>query len=399
MTAGIGHNRPPETFDDVVKEAVDYGILLRIKEVIVEASRDPRLERRHLRVLAEVVACINCKTGIAYPGRATISANTRKWNPTDDGDEEFGYTDAGVSKTLSELVTWGYLVTMRRALEKGGRALTLYGIRKPPQEDLADHITQWIMAQRLSARPKRNWRLLGATASTPVGNSTPVGVSTDVGKPTHVGGVRQADSQKLGHSEQRHTTGSDLVAAVPTYAGNSTHVDSSGSDSTSDSTYVDRTVTVGGTSVRTDNSAGAQAHEKYLPPNHGEVHRGFGVYLNCDQIRHANFSINLEGVRMNTVNSGLSSNEVVEICLGHALQWATEIENGSSPHKVLPSKIVNFLARSVMGDINQRRIHQVRESRASQPYAARAGNSNGTPVESETDRTKRMIAEAIDGKR
>lgn len=192
MSEMIGHNGGP-TFDDIIRENFDSngGLLVRMKEVIVEAVRDPRLERRHLRVLAEVLACLNSQTGIAYPGRATIAANTRKWNPTDGGKENFGYTDAGISKTLSELVDYGYLVSTKRAIEKGGKALTLYTIRKPSVEELQDQITDWIMAQRLSA-PRRNWT------------------------------KKKADS---------------------THVGNSTHVRGNEADSTSESTYVHRTVT------------------------------------------------------------------------------------------------------------------------------------------------------------
>lgn len=365
MTASIGHNGGP-TFDDIVRDNKDRGVLISIREVIIEAVRDPRLERRHLRVLAEVFACINDETGVAYPGRSTIAARTRKWNPSDGGEEDFGYTDAGVSKTLSELVDYGYLVSTKRAVERGGKALTLYAIRKPSTEELQDQITAWIMAQRLAA-PRRNWRNTKAE-STHVGKLSGPD-STHVGKPTHVGGVSDPKSTHAGGvstPESMHV--GKLWGAESTHVGNSTHVHIERAESTSDSTHVHPTVTSRKESVRTDVDADAPAKASSYPQaNGGEDHIGHGVYVNGETVRHAAFAISLPGIRMQALNSGLTATELKDRCLAHALQWAVEIENGQRPDKVLPSKIANFLARSIMGEVNQMKIQAVREAKASTP--------------------------------
>ena len=77
MTAKIGHNGGP-TFSDIVRENLDRGSLITIKEVIIEAVRDPRLERRHLRVLAEIIDCMNTQTGVAFPGRKALAEKVRQ---------------------------------------------------------------------------------------------------------------------------------------------------------------------------------------------------------------------------------------------------------------------------------------------------------------------------------
>lgn len=80
----------------------------------------------------------------------------------------------------------------------------------------------------------------------------------------------------------------------------------------------------------------------------GEVANAHGVFVNCETIRHASFTISLPAIEMATVASGLPSDEIKKICTAHALQWAAEIEGGKLSQNVLPSKIANFLASTIM---------------------------------------------------
>lgn len=389
----IGHNGGP-TFDDIVRDNIDRGLLLTMKETIVTAVRDPRLDRRHLRVLAEVISAINNTTGQAYPSRETIAKATRRYE-TDGVRETQGYSESGISKTLSELVAFGYLISTKRAVERGGRALSIYSIRKPTIEDLQDEITKWIEGVR-QAPPKRSDFTYGGKVTgkdraesavfTPVGNVTGVDVTPE---------------------------GKDRAPDV-TPVGNVTPVGKDRADFTSDFTYVVPTVTrLPELGERTDSQRGGASASQppiapALPPvpaypsgNGGEDHKGHGVYLNGETIRHSAFAISLAGIRMNTINSGLSANEVTNRCLAHALQWAVEIENGLRPEKVLPTKIANFLARSIMGEVNQQKIQGVREAKVQQPYAggARQPSTAGDVVKIETraERLARMAAEIETG--
>jgi hypothetical protein len=172
--AGIGHNGA--SFDNVVQENLTRGLLLTIKVAMVTATRDPRCERRHLRVLAEIIDCVSTNTGMAWPGRKKLAQLTA------DALRPAGYSEATIAKTISELIAWGYLLSDKRAPEGGGRALSHYTIRKPSIADLQDEIAKWVQEQR-EANTRRPFpstkeeRALSVSASQNAHNPQEVGVS------------------------------------------------------------------------------------------------------------------------------------------------------------------------------------------------------------------------------
>ncbi|MEY4641098.1 MAG: hypothetical protein RLZZ227_1092, partial [Pseudomonadota bacterium] len=60
------------------------------------------------------------------------------------------------------------------------------------------------------------------------------------------------------------------------------------------------------------------------------------------------------------IRSGLPKAEIRTRCKAHALQWAAEIDGGKLSRDVVPQKIVNFLASTIMGEVNRdsRPIHR-----------------------------------------
>lgn len=92
----------------------------------------------------------------------------------------------------------------------------------------------------------------------------------------------------------------------------------------------------------------------------GEKEVAKGLFVNCETIRHAAFTISLPGIQLNTLASGLNAEQVKDACLAHALQWAAEIANGKPPSRVVPDKIANFLASSIMGSRNRQSVQEVR---------------------------------------
>jgi hypothetical protein len=56
----------------------------------------------------------------------------------------------------------------------------------------------------------------------------------------------------------------------------------------------------------------------------------------------------------------LPKSEIRTRCKAHALQWAAEIDAGKLSRDVVPQKIVNFLASTIMGEVNRdsRPIHR-----------------------------------------
>jgi hypothetical protein len=91
---------------------------------------------------------------------------------------------------------------------------------------------------------------------------------------------------------------------------------------------------------------------------------GHGVLLNCETIRHPNFTISLPAIQLGTMASGKSAEQIKSDCLAHALQWAAEIEGGKSARDVVPGKIANFLAASIMGAKVRSDVAEVRKSKA-----------------------------------
>lgn len=376
MTAEIGHNGGP-TFDDIVRENLDRGSLITIKEVIIEAVRDPRLERRHLRVLAEIIDCMNTQTGVAFPGRKALAEKVRQGDLRLFPDHPSpGYSEPGIAKSISELISFGYVVATKRGAEGGGRALSHYTIRKPTTDELQAFITEFIVAQRRTEKAAKWGKNRPADVTSrgnvtsddgPGGNVTPA-VSVRPSDVTPVGNVSSHDGDPAGNVTPVSNVTSDVTPVVPT---------------------VTRVRELGEREI----SAREGARE-------GETHAGHGVYINGETIRHAEFAISLPGIAMGSIASGLTATEVRDRCLAHALQWAAEMENGTRPDKVLPSKISNFLARSIMGEINQSRVAEVRVRKASEGYStSRTPPVPGQKQETQAERLARIGREIEEGAR
>jgi hypothetical protein len=55
----------------------------------------------------------NTQTGVAFPGYKALAAGT-------------GYKESTVELTITELLKWGFLASIRKTAEPGGRTRTLY---------------------------------------------------------------------------------------------------------------------------------------------------------------------------------------------------------------------------------------------------------------------------------
>jgi hypothetical protein len=116
----------------------------------------------------------------------------------------------------------------------------------------------------------------------------------------------------------------------------------------------------------------------------GEVLVGHGVFVNCQTIRHKAFVISLPSLALNT-GSRFPADELKAKAQAHALQWAAELEAGKRPDQVLPNKIANFLASTIMGEFNRQQCADVRK--------AKVDKNAGKPTVAEVI-AKRMAAEA-----
>ena len=120
----------------------------------------------------------------------------------------------------------------------------------------------------------------------------------------------------------------------------------------------------------------------------GETDVGNGLYVSKEAIRHAEFIISIDGVFMQTLNCGLSKNEVTEVCKGIAIQWALDISMGK-PFRI--ANVANFLASSVRKAASDQAQHGVRMARAERGHTNR---EQAERVETQAQRMKRQVAEA-----
>ena len=80
----------------------------------------------------------------------------------------------------------------------------------------------------------------------------------------------------------------------------------------------------------------------------GEEDFGFGVYVNCRTVRHDAFQINLDAIDKQLLGS-VPTDQIKQVAIGHALQWATEIESGRQPSDVVPVNVANFISKTIKG--------------------------------------------------
>jgi hypothetical protein len=117
-------------------------ILLLVKEALITAIADRRLERGHLRVLA-AIATVMRNSAKAWPSRATLSELT-------------GLSLSSVSNSLHELRTWGYLICDKQTVEEASnRRLTVYTFGNIDHETIRKEITAVVLKMREARDPEK----------------------------------------------------------------------------------------------------------------------------------------------------------------------------------------------------------------------------------------------------
>lgn len=133
-----------------------------------------------------------------------------------------------------------------------------------------------------------------------------------------------------------------------------------------------------GSSIDSRERERARAREN--DPGDNEQAVGHGVVVNCETIRHPAFTISIPAISLG-IAGRLPVADVKSRCLAHALQWAAEIDSGKPARLVVPDKIGNFLAASLIGEINRAAVHGIRlEKAAVQTLVKPAGSQPAAPV-------------------
>lgn len=107
----------------------------------------------------------------------------------------------------------------------------------------------------------------------------------------------------------------------------------------------------------TEQVSSREGDGKGLDLRPGEEHIGHGVIVNCETVRHRDFTISLKAIEFQLVGA-LPMDRIKAVAVGQALQWAVEIESGKPAHKVVPDKPANFIRGSLQ---NQHRNDMLAE--------------------------------------
>lgn len=97
----------------------------------------------------------------------------------------------------------------------------------------------------------------------------------------------------------------------------------------------------------------------------GERGVGQGVFVNCETVRHRDFTINLQAVEMQLLAhaGSVSSEQIRDFTTACALQWATELADGTRTKSNLPRQIARSVASYITNQLNQQAEHEVRKKR------------------------------------
>lgn len=95
----------------------------------------------------------------------------------------------------------------------------------------------------------------------------------------------------------------------------------------------------------------------------GEEHAGHGVIVNCETVRHPDFVISLKSIEMQLLGTQ-PMDKIKAAAVGHALQWALEIEGGKPAAKVVPDKPANFIRGSLQAQQRHDTVAAVRRDAA-----------------------------------
>lgn len=174
----------------VAEANVRTSTLLLVKEALITAIQDRRLERGHLRILAAIGMCMSSRSAKAWPSRAVLASMT-------------GLSVKTVSNNLLELRTLGYLVSDRETVEEAGnRRLIVYTFGNIDHETIRNEITKYVMGFREDRdhkqevpRPRGSSPHMGNNSSPPAGKCDPLEFPARGEKSSPPAGIRNSKKE------------------------------------------------------------------------------------------------------------------------------------------------------------------------------------------------------------
>ena len=113
----------------------------------------------------------------------------------------------------------------------------------------------------------------------------------------------------------------------------------------------------------------ASAREDELILASGEDHVGHGVVVNCETVRHRDFTISLKAIEYQ-LSGALPMERIKAVAVGQAIQWAVEIEAGKPANKVIPDKPANFIRGSLQNQHRNDMLAEIKRD-AAKPRGAK----------------------------
>lgn len=131
-------------FDCIISDALAHGLYRTQLATVVKFLRDPRPEARHRHIMAALITHTNSKTGTAFPGYARLAEAATHYGP--EGAKT--YDERTIRVAISEMRRWGFVVSKRKAVSSGQRAIAHYATTSPVNWEQA--ITEFCAAMRKS---------------------------------------------------------------------------------------------------------------------------------------------------------------------------------------------------------------------------------------------------------
>jgi hypothetical protein len=92
----------------------------------------------------------------------------------------------------------------------------------------------------------------------------------------------------------------------------------------------------------------------------GETEVSPGLFVNCETIRHRDFTISLTGIHMQLCGT-VPMEQIKSIALGHALAWAADL--GAGRKAKIPDNTASFIRASIQRQTNETAVTDVRKKR------------------------------------
>lgn len=123
----------------------------------------------------------------------------------------------------------------------------------------------------------------------------------------------------------------------------------------------------------------------------GEEHVGNGVFVNCETVRHAKFTISLKAIELRLCGA-MPMARIKAITTAQAIEWAADLQSGRRSADKLPANMAAYIVRSIKREATHDTVAEVQIEKIKAAPAPRVIGGKAEPKrESVTDRRARAL--------